>query len=171
MKKVDDQTFDVILGVIGYDPSQLTKFREHCKNVKLRNIYFRLVSRDFYTKERMFRFRMSLSDQCERCGAVETYRHLFWECVESRKVWRAFNQYMEIIGSNHKVNDYDNVFAIDRSGAISMIKVGVIQAMIQIVRPTGWNVERVRKLSLEIKCILHRDLQLRCEPQKFKAKK
>ena len=66
-------------------------------------------------------------------------------------MWRAFNQYMEIIGSNHKVNDYDNVFAIDRSGAISMIKVGVIQAMIQIVRPTGWNVERVRELSLEIK--------------------
>ena len=34
-----------------------------------------------------------------------------------------------------------------------MIKVRVIQAMIQVVRPTGWNAERVRKLALEIKCI------------------
>ena len=122
MKKVDRQTFDTRLGTVGYDPSQLTKFREQCKNVKLRHIYFRLVSRDFYTKERMFRFRMSLNDQCERCGAVETYRHLFWECVEFRRVWRAFNQYMDNIGSSHKVNDYENVFDIDRSGAISMIK-------------------------------------------------
>ena len=34
-----------------------------------------------------------------------------------------------------------------------MIKVRVIQAMIQIERPTGWGIERVRKLALELKCI------------------
>ena len=35
----------------------------------------------------MLRFGMSRSDECERCGEVETYKHLFWECSESRKVW------------------------------------------------------------------------------------
>ena len=86
MKKVENQNFDLRLGVVGYDPMQLAKFRDQCKNMKLRNIYFRLVSRDFYTKERMLRFGMSRNDQCERCGLVETYRHLFWECAESGRV-------------------------------------------------------------------------------------
>ena len=55
MKKVENQNFDLRLGVVGYDPTQLAQFRESCKNVKLRHTYFRLVSRDFYTKERMCR--------------------------------------------------------------------------------------------------------------------
>ena len=95
---------------MGYDPTQLAKFREQCKNMKLRNIYFRAVSRDFYTKERMLRFGMSRNDQCERCGLVETYSHLFWECAESSRVWRAFNEYMVTIGNLHRVNRYEDVF-------------------------------------------------------------
>ena len=34
-----------------------------------------------------------------------------------------------------------------------MIKVRVIQAMIQIERPSGWGIERFRKVALELKCI------------------
>ena len=46
MKKVDTQSFDYRLGFMGYDKDQLTKFRNQCKNLKLRHIYFRLVSRE-----------------------------------------------------------------------------------------------------------------------------
>ena len=95
MKKIEVQTFDQRLGVVGYDSTQICKFRNQCKNVKLRHMYLRLVSRDFYTKERMLRFRMSRTDDCEMCGEVETYRHLFWECRESRRVWRSFNEYID----------------------------------------------------------------------------
>ena len=35
----------------------------------------------------MLSFRMSRDSDCARCGEVETYKHLFWECSESRKVW------------------------------------------------------------------------------------
>ena len=58
---------------------------------------------------------MSLSDACERCGDVETYKHLFWECVESRRVWRSFNEYMSDIGHVHRVDCYERVFTIDDS--------------------------------------------------------
>ena len=88
MGKVEVQNFDQRLGIIGYDSTQIGKFRNQCKNIKLRHMYLRLVNRDFYTKERMLRFRMSLSDACERCGEVETYKQLFWECGESGRVWR-----------------------------------------------------------------------------------
>ena len=33
-----------------------------------------------------------------------------------------------------------------------MIKERVIQAMIQVVRPTAWGVGRVRGLAMELKC-------------------
>ena len=36
---------------------------------------------------------------------------------------------------------------------ISMIKVRVIQAMIQVARPTARGVGRVRELAMELKCI------------------
>ena len=62
------------------------------KLIFLRHIYFRLISRDFYTKERMFRFRMSRDDECSRCGEIETFRHMFWGCVESQRVWDAYNK-------------------------------------------------------------------------------
>ena len=119
MKKIDRQNFDQRLGINGYDSSQLSKFRDQYKNIRLRHIYFRLVSRDFYTKERMLRFRMSRSDECERCGEVETYKHLFWECRESRRVWSSFNEYMGSIGHQHKVTGYEEVFTIDDNRIIS----------------------------------------------------
>ena len=74
MDKIDVQNFDQRLGIVGNDSKQILKFRVQCKNVKLRHMYLRLVSRDFYIKERMFRFRTSITDDCERCGEVETYR-------------------------------------------------------------------------------------------------
>ena len=153
LKKVDTQVFDQRLGIVGYDKDQINKFRKQCKNIKLRHIYFRLISRDFYTKERMLRFRMSRDDECSRCGEVETYKHLFWECRESKRVWNAFNDYMSSINQPHTVEKYDDVFLIDDNRIISMLKVRVIQAMIQIERPSGWGIEMVRRLATELKCI------------------
>ena len=45
------------------------------------------------------------------------------------------------------------VFTIDDNRIISMIKVRVVQAMIQIARPVAWGVGRIRALVLELKCI------------------
>ena len=84
----------------------------------------------------MLRFKMSRDDECERCGHKETYRHLLWDCRESSKVWEAFNSYMTRIGQQHsKVKKYEEVFNIYPNKALSMIKIRVVQAMIQIDRP------------------------------------
>ena len=60
-----------------------------------------------------------LSDDCERCGEVETYKHLFWDCAESRRVWRSFNEYMSEIGHVHRVDSYEKVFTIDDNRMIT----------------------------------------------------
>ena len=111
LNKIERLDFEYRLGNTLYDPSQITKFREQCKNVKLRHIYYWLISRDFYTKERMFRFHISRDNECERCGLTESYRHLMWDCAESRRVWDCFNNYiLSINGTVNLVRCYDDVF-------------------------------------------------------------
>ena len=60
---------------------------------------------------------------------------------------------MSEIGHVHRVDSYEKVFTIDDNRIISMIKVRVIQAMIQVARPVSWRVGRIRALALELKCI------------------
>ena len=51
---------------------------------------------------------------------------------------------MSEIGHVHRVDSYEKVFTIDDNRIISMIKVRVIQAMIQVARPVSWRVGRIR---------------------------
>ena len=142
------------LGFDNYGKEQIGLFRQQCKNIKLRHIYYRLITRDFYTKERMFRFRMSRDDECERCGEVETYRHLFWECRESRRVWRSYNEYaVELNQRQTVVESCEDIFKIGTNGVMKILKIRGVQAMIQIERPVGWSNERVKKLTWGIKII------------------
>ena len=53
LNKVTAEIFNKKLGTASYDPEQIVKFRGQCKNIKWRHIYFRLISKDFYTKEKM----------------------------------------------------------------------------------------------------------------------
>ena len=50
---------------------------------------------------------------------------------------------MSEIGHEHRVDSFERVFTIDDNRMISMIKVRVIQAMIQIARPVAWMVGRI----------------------------
>jgi hypothetical protein len=47
LNKVSSQDFNTRLGKIYYNKEFIVTFRNQCKNVKLRHIYFRLVSKDF----------------------------------------------------------------------------------------------------------------------------
>jgi hypothetical protein len=49
LNKVSSQDFNTRLGTIDYNKEFIGTFRKQCKNVKLRHIYFRLVSKDLQT--------------------------------------------------------------------------------------------------------------------------
>ena len=53
----------------------------------------------------------------------------------------------------HRVTRYEDVFTIDDNRIISMIKIRVVQAMIQVTRPTAWLMSRVKGKAMELKCI------------------
>jgi hypothetical protein len=50
--RISAQNFNVRLGTIDYKIENIVKFRSQCKNLKLRHIYFRLISKDFFTMEK-----------------------------------------------------------------------------------------------------------------------
>jgi hypothetical protein len=120
------------------------KFRRNCKNPKLRNMYFRLVHNDFYTYEKMFKYRMTESPNCPRCNLKETSKHMLWECKDSRIIWETYNETLH--DENHKIKKYEDIFITDDLAILSTIKMKIVNELIQIIRPTGWGKERMTNL-------------------------
>ena len=129
-------------------------FRQYCKNPQLRNIHFRLVHSDFYTYEKMHKFKMTNSPLCPRCGEIETTRHLLWDCTESKKIWKLYNDILskQKIGSLG-VNEYKDLYKNEQVNVLSTIKMKIIKEFIQIVRPTNWNEMRLTKVIADLKKI------------------
>jgi hypothetical protein len=69
--KISTQEFDMKLGTIAYKKENIIKFRHQCKNAKLRHIYFRLISKDFFTMEKMFKYKMVTNNGCKRCQEIK----------------------------------------------------------------------------------------------------
>jgi hypothetical protein len=130
-----------------YDVSNIIRFRKSCKNTKLRNIFFRLIHKDFFTQVRMKKFRMTDSDKCNRCGEVETIQHLLIECVHSKNIWLLYNEIM----LNSKIRDeivlkYDDIFEVGKFQSSILLKIRVIQELIQIERPKNWSIENIKEI-------------------------
>jgi hypothetical protein len=81
------------------------QFRRQCKEVKLRNTFYRLINKDFFTAERMFRYRMTESPNVNRCGEIETVDHLLFECNDSKKMWKTYNTVLKRkLSSRYEIN-------------------------------------------------------------------
>ena len=154
MNKTTKQDFNMRLGLENFDKNNIVKFRHQCKNTKLRHIQFRLLSKDFFTMEKMLKYKMVATDKCQRCNEKETYKHLLWECKEAKKIWINYNNYLQHIKyPQDKIETYQDVYLIPNIIAISTVKMKIIQEMIQIKRPTGWTMETIRKIAMELKNI------------------
>ena len=139
MNKVENIDFEEKLKINFFDKSSIETFRHQCKNVKLRNIFFRLIHNDFFTRVRMKKYKMVNDDACSRCCCSETSQHLLWECVESRKIWNHYNNLMVNANkADHCVKKYDDIFKISHNASFTIVKIKTIQELIQMTRPTNW---------------------------------
>jgi hypothetical protein len=142
--KIESANIKEKVGIDSFDEENITKLRNNCKNPKLRNIYFRLIHNDFYTRVRMKKYGMMDTDKCPRCGETESSVHLLWECVHVRNIWEIFNLLMSQVNNKEEcVQSYKNIFQACETPATSMIKMKIIQALIQIERPTNWNKQKI----------------------------
>ena len=149
--KVSSQDHKTKLGINEFDKESILKFRNKCKNIKLRHVFYRLISGDIFSKERMCRFGMINNNTCDRCQQIESTKHLLWGCVESRNIWELFNIW--ITNNNpmsHMINEYQDIYDIDDCAHVCKVKMKIIQEMIQIERPNGWNIDRINLISKEI---------------------
>jgi hypothetical protein len=138
--RIDSTNFKQKLIIDDFDINNINTFRDHCKNAKLRNIYFRLIHNDFFTHSRMKKYKMTTTDKCPRCEQVETTKHLLWECNQTKRIWKLYNEYMIEIGKpNYVIMDYSQVYTVGENAGITLIKIKTIQEMIQIKRPINWN--------------------------------
>ena len=53
LKKIEALDVKNKLGIDNFDEENITRFRNNCKNPNLRNIYFRLIHNDFFTRVRI----------------------------------------------------------------------------------------------------------------------
>ena len=152
LKKTEDLDANVKLGITDFNEENITQVRNNCKNSKLRNIYFRLIHNDFFTYEKMKRFGMSESDACPRCGEKENLRHLIWDCSHSLNIWNLFNEVVNHAFPNGKdsVNSYDKIFASCNESSTNIIKLKIVQEMIQIERPKNWNKSKIVQVIKDI---------------------
>jgi hypothetical protein len=100
LNKISDANFTVKLGIQNTDTINIINFRKGCKNPRLRHIHFRLIHDDFFTYSKMFKYNMTVSPHCPRCGMEETTRHLLWECFESKNIWTIYNVILSDNGNN-----------------------------------------------------------------------
>ena len=94
MNKIESLNAEKKLEIEHFDKKYIVKVRQNCQNSKLRNIYFRLIHNDFFTREKMKKYKMVDSDECERCNESETTRHLMWECPHVIIIWNSYNRIM-----------------------------------------------------------------------------
>jgi hypothetical protein len=170
LKKVEVRDFNERLGITDFDPADILKFRKLCKNSKLRNIFFRLIHRDFFTHVRMKKYKMTVSDQCPRCGQLETVNHLLWECKYVQDIWNYYNDLMNKAGKQDEcVLKYDNIYKPGNCQVSALIKIKLIQELIQIERPKNWNNDKLVELITSIIKIEEYNANLNRTFQKFKS--
>ena len=152
LKKTETQDFNTRVGITNFKAENIDKIRRSCHNAKLRNIYFRLINNDFFTHEKMKRFKMTETDACPRCGITEKLEHLVWGCTHSRAIWEIYNEIMrEVFGQNQDcVNSYEDVYEASERPCINIIRLKIIQEMIQIERPTNWNKNKVKEIIINL---------------------
>ena len=67
-------------------------------------------------------------------------------------MWDLFNNWS--VTNNNTVttiNDYQDIFCMNDNEHVCKVKIKIIQEMIQIQRPTGWNLEKIKSISNDIK--------------------
>jgi exonuclease III len=154
MKKIEDQDFNKRLGIEDFDNNNITKFRKNVQNAKLRNIYFRLINNDFFTRERMFKYKMISDNKCTRCGNVEDTRHLLFECEQVKNIWKLFNSLLTKIKQDcSKVEQYRDIFNTMNHPVINLVKIKIIQSLIQIIRPSNWTENNIINIIKETRNI------------------
>jgi hypothetical protein len=147
MNKVTVVDYNTRLGAQHFDINNINIIRSQVKNAKLRNVFYRLINKDFYNKTKMLKYKMINDDECDRCRAPETIEHLLWECRGSLFAWKNYNDIVSSLGFKvGQVNSYKDIYNFNNNAGVNTIKLKLINELIQIARPINLNKERIKTI-------------------------
>jgi hypothetical protein len=147
LSKTSKAEFERKMEISSFDTDCIIKVRKQISNVKLRNIFYRLMHNDFFTRSKMFKFKMTDSAECERCGEQETTKHLLWECSFSQLAWKNFNTLLEEKKLElDKIVLYEKIFDFGGTACSILIKLKIINEFIQIERPKQLSKSKISTL-------------------------
>jgi len=147
MNKVTVVDYNTRLGAQHFDINDINIIRSQVKNAKLRNVFYRLINKDFYNKTKMLKYKMINDDECDRCRAPETIEHLLWECRGSLFAWKNYNDIVSSLGFKvGQVNSYKDIYNFNNNAGVNTIKLKLINELIQIARPINLNKERIKTI-------------------------
>ena len=91
------------------------------------------------------------NDKCTRCGQVESVKHLLYECEHSKSIWNLYNEILsQKKQETEQVLTYKSIFKIGKSEATNIIKIKLVQCLIQIERPRDWSTDNIKTIIKEI---------------------
>jgi hypothetical protein len=151
LNKVEVSNFDEKLGITDFNVKSISEVRRQVQNMQLRNLFYRLINKDFFTKERMLRYKMVENNKCEKCEETETFKHLMWDCRFVRKTWGNLNNILRTKGVGvDELTSYDDIFKFNNSAAITTIRLKIIQHFIQIQRQTELSEGKIHNIITEL---------------------
>ena len=95
--------------------------------VRHRNILLRAYHGDIFSHERMKRMRLSDTDECPTCGAVETREHLLLYCPQTFHMWEQLSM---ATGSNENPT-LAYIFGINDKSPLIKIKAEIIGVLLR----------------------------------------
>jgi len=102
--------YEIKLGINpheGINPFITARKVNHSTNLKI--FKYRLLHMDIFTKQRMFKFKMTQSELCDFCGEIEDVKHVLWQCARASRVWSFFNNILR--GVDIQLNiQFENLF-------------------------------------------------------------
>ena len=66
-------------------------------NENLRLIQYKLMTRIYYTRDKLHKFYADSSDQCVKCGSQDSLIHAFWHCMKVNKGWNEIQDWISTI--------------------------------------------------------------------------
>ena len=94
-------------------------------NENLRLIQYKLMTRIYYSRDKIHKFDSSLSDKCLKCAQTDSLIHSFWHCEKIIKVWKKIDRWLS------KMCKYNMLFSPE---------ICIFQKVGKQKYPRGWQI-------------------------------
>ncbi len=146
VESIEAFPYEIKLGIIkheGLNPFTVARKVNYSTNLKI--FKFRLLHMDVFTKERMFKFKMTENDNCDFCGIKETVKHVLWDCARARGVWNQLSLLLNEIELDTEIK-FENLFVgyNPTNKALEGILTRFTQILLRIDREKAISMENIK---------------------------